>query len=730
MSNWIFVLIAVSCVPWASIAEHRCIHDHPKLQDFSSQLLSAAPRAQFYGKFEQFSPQTIRIAIDDSNLFNNSQFCTMAGEVRPDFIGGFQTCTSEDVFTTSKRSFLLNTVLPAAIGLLRNALNVVPVVGNLTVASRACGGQVLIPASHSSVGVASTDYVLYISAGPTSGTTVAFASACSVDLAGRPIVGFANFGPSNININAANRMSRVAAHELLHALGFSSFFLSRLSGSEDRRGKTVQVVNASHTLAATRGYFGCSTVSGMELEDEGSGGTVGSHWDQRIAAEEVMVGQVSSTMFLSTLTLSALHDTGFYIPNYSAAEPMNWGRGAGCSWFSKPCNASDAGMGTYFCSEFAGRTELCHYDFQGYGTCLIGIVPSLPTWAQYFPSNPGVAGTQSLFDYCPLISTRQRCSTGTDSVITGESFGVESRCVQTSQQFLQVGFVGTIGERRCFPIRCAADGQMQIKVGANDWRACPPSNVSQNITVVGYNGWLVCPSSVVCAVTTTSQSSTPAATTTSIATQISPAGSTVSTINTAAQTTTTTSTVITASTSPTTTSVRTGVGMVANGKLRLRAVAWSRLLSNPNFTVAVLASLTIDLATFLNINVGNLQVSAEMSTPGELLVSVEIRDALPAEWSLSINATRGTSNPLMLSTTIVLYRALTSSPDPIIVTDFHLSDPHLPVASLLSDCGEMGCIVVSVVVTLVVALLLVGVVLMARRAHTLAPMRFTSEPAS
>ncbi len=37
-----------------------------------------------------------------------------------------------------------------------------------------------------------------------------------------------------------------------------------------------------------RQYFGCPNITGVELENEGSFGTAGSHWERRILGDEVI----------------------------------------------------------------------------------------------------------------------------------------------------------------------------------------------------------------------------------------------------------------------------------------------------------------------------------------------------------------------------------------------------------------------------------------------------------
>eukprot|EP00325_Prymnesiales_sp_UTEX-LB-985_P030836 CAMPEP_0174730688 /NCGR_PEP_ID=MMETSP1094-20130205/56100_1 /TAXON_ID=156173 /ORGANISM="Chrysochromulina brevifilum, Strain UTEX LB 985" /LENGTH=310 /DNA_ID=CAMNT_0015932975 /DNA_START=48 /DNA_END=977 /DNA_ORIENTATION=+ len=177
--------------------------------------------------------------------------------------------TSE--LTTAKDDFLRNTLLPAAVSWIDGSLSVVPVAGNLlfepfcsstfptkcAAATNPTCGSYTVPdsmlaaietctscttsgvcsgctTSAAGTGLASTDFVLFVSAVTTSscGTVtssgysgiLAYAATCQRDQYDRPIMGHANFCPDALDPGASawNEQKATAVHELLHALGFSS----------------------------------------------------------------------------------------------------------------------------------------------------------------------------------------------------------------------------------------------------------------------------------------------------------------------------------------------------------------------------------------------------------------------------------------------------------------------------------------------------------------------------
>lgn len=50
-----------------------------------------------------------------------------------------------------------------------------------------------------------------------------------------------------------------------------------------------------------------------------------------------MTGTHTQNPIISRITLALMEDTGWYIANYSMAEPMSWGKGLGCDFVMKSC---------------------------------------------------------------------------------------------------------------------------------------------------------------------------------------------------------------------------------------------------------------------------------------------------------------------------------------------------------------------------------------------------------
>ena len=77
-------------------------------------------------------------------------------------------------------------------------------------------------------------------------------------------------------------------------------------------------VTSPAVLAKGRAYFGCDTLNGVELENQPTAGgcsLIGSHWEQRILASDLMASTSdgSGTVVISPMTLAIFEDSGWYV---------------------------------------------------------------------------------------------------------------------------------------------------------------------------------------------------------------------------------------------------------------------------------------------------------------------------------------------------------------------------------------------------------------------------------
>jgi len=200
------------------------------------------------------------------------------------------------------------------------------------------------------------DFILYVTSKPTgclSNQYVAFSSPCYMDPGdGRPLAAYINFCPEYVNQESLDMLVDTGVHEALHTLYFNEALFENYV---DNDGKTLgieQVIRwASDTqvevvtpkaVQMAREHFDCDSMSGVPLEDQGGCPTSSSHWDSRFLMGEVMTGQTSgmtaaTRSIWTAVTLGLAEDSGWYLPIYSQAQVLPFGRGKGCEFVMKDC---------------------------------------------------------------------------------------------------------------------------------------------------------------------------------------------------------------------------------------------------------------------------------------------------------------------------------------------------------------------------------------------------------
>jgi leishmanolysin-like peptidase len=520
---------------------HKCIHNHVKDEINNSPELSTKP--DLYSKLNwvkgtnrrnlnsvPWSPLRIKVIfkLDDSPL------------------------------DTNKQNFLKNKLLPDAILYWKRALSVrrpekVLVEGNCTHVfeppnSHVCGavstenycgdikidsslvarhayydqpGQTAkyIPATDGS-GVIDADFILYVTASSTvhCGTnfggdeTLAYASMCRSDTHDRPVMGYANFCPNQVDDsdNKYWQQYKTAKHEIAHAIGFSSDSWAKMRKSDGtprttnhnlesyicangasvseqnidapstntiasttKRGKRVHLVVTERVKEVARVYYGCNSIAGAELEDQIGAGCIGSHWEERTMFDELMTPLADNHYAgnrVSKFTLALFEDTGWYKANYSTADALQFGKNAGCDFLNEKCiNPSTAkplaAPKNTFCSPLEndanGYQKSCTFDLRGIGNCESGTYSAnIPSIYQYFPSSPKLGGTIQHVDFCPLFTTFSNTDCQDETQNTAQSknyrgflYGMNSFCANSSL-FDKMYVSPDKFEPNCFKMKC------------------------------------------------------------------------------------------------------------------------------------------------------------------------------------------------------------------------------------------------------------------------------------
>ncbi|CUF99461.1 major surface protease, GP63, putative, partial [Bodo saltans] len=467
------------------------------------------------------------------NVDGNGQ-CSTVGQNVTTYRGNATVlCAETDILTDAKKAYIMNTIMSGGTEYLMDALNVIPVVGNLTIPGTYCGNTpgIAVPEVHRTVGVDNVDFILYVTANPlpTPGNTVAFAATCFSDQNRRPIAGSINFVPATLGNAAVLKVSQTnldmntAIHEACHALGYSSFFqygyvdmngVTRSGGTSSAYDNTLQKTTTKMTsprvVAAAQAYFNCSTLTGVEIEDQGGSGTQGVHWEKRILAQEFIAGILSgAATFVSSLTLAYFEDTGHYTANYDMAEDagMLWYKNKGCTVLSQKCNSAANQASGEFCFDTNAATKYCTNDLTAGGYCGVKSYPSgVPAAFRYF-SDLTLGSNVVLDDYCPSVLpySTKICIEATNSDtqnIYGNTYHPASRCF-ISNLVASSESPGSTQDTRCFPYSCSiVTGSLLLNIQGQTAR-CPvdgSAGTADLSQVSGYVGMIQCPAaSVFCA---------------------------------------------------------------------------------------------------------------------------------------------------------------------------------------------------------------------------------------
>jgi len=168
----------------------------------------------------------------------------------------------------------------------------------------------------------------------------------------------------------------LTVHEMFHALCFTG---ANFQNFIDANGNTLQnhiltvplnginrtVLNVEPLTSMLRAFYGCSTLPGVFMEDDGGAGTAGSHFERRHFLYEAMTSGVIDGLRMSQFSFALLEGSGWYLPNYSFAEPFSVGQGEGCNFLYQSCINQTLSF-PEFCT---GSGRACSTQGRGGGIC-------------------------------------------------------------------------------------------------------------------------------------------------------------------------------------------------------------------------------------------------------------------------------------------------------------------------------------------------------------------------
>lgn len=120
----------------------------------------------------------------------------------------------------------------------------------------------------------------------------------------RPLIGQVNFNLNYLDTKDSNydMTVKTVIHELTHVLAFSSSlyssfldangkkydFNSMIKKTTSKKGVAGTAMNTPNLVALAKKHFNCATLDSVALENDGSAGSAGSHFERMLLFNEVM----------------------------------------------------------------------------------------------------------------------------------------------------------------------------------------------------------------------------------------------------------------------------------------------------------------------------------------------------------------------------------------------------------------------------------------------------------
>jgi proprotein convertase subtilisin/kexin type 5 len=445
----------------------------------------------------EFNPEVVDVdeeflLSDDARILAGST-ATGPGSTTPKYpnIRIHPHYDSITVGTDEFKNYIKDELLPPVISLLQSALMIkYPLTSPLKITqTKVCSLDT--PAILNVTGANADFFIFFTATTDTSSSWVASASNCLVTSGiKRPLVAKVLLNTYAIKpvTEASNPRGHeynmyVLMHEIFHALGFSVNFwynyVDDLGNPLKNHVKKVLLSGTNRTVLdfpvltqRLRNFYGCPTLEGAFMEDDGGSGTASSHWERKFFPFDLLSSGAIHGRRITEFTLAFLEGTGWYAANYSYAEPFHFGQGQGCDFIYRTCDAKNTGGFEEFC---VGTGRECTEIGRGGGFCKTDecsdgcrfVVPQ----SEYDCENPdGVY-------YSPYASKQ----------VYGRGLG--SKCFSGN---LSTTAAAVSQKTYCFKYNCTGTGvntQLEVAFGTTKLLCTQKGKIA----VKGYYGFINCP---------------------------------------------------------------------------------------------------------------------------------------------------------------------------------------------------------------------------------------------
>lgn len=229
--------------------------------------------------------------------------------------------------------------------------------------------------------------------------------------------------------------------------------------------KTKVLFLVTPRLAAfARDYYACPSLPGAPADAFSEG----SHWRQANVNHELMQpasAEDSQRKRISAFTLNFLEDTGWYVADKSAAQELEWGRGAGCAFVLDGCSSwvsNNKGKQSYYCSESQAGKDVCTHDSRGIGMCSL-----IPGTSCYTARADAAKPLMYCQDTGSFTRSGRQGVAAAFAAVGGAVGSQSSRCLNAPQKVCTgKACAGTDGSAICAETSCDSSGKLfvQLKV--------------------------------------------------------------------------------------------------------------------------------------------------------------------------------------------------------------------------------------------------------------------------
>ena len=292
-------------------------------------------------------------------------------------------------------------------------------------------------------------------------------------------------------------MKNLLLHELTHVLGFYPDILKSLNliTTKEVNNQIFTYINSPKVIEKAKLHFGCDYIEGIQLENQGGTGSVGSHWESRYMLGDYMISFDYSDVVISDITLALLEDTGLYKANYYTGGLFRYGKNQGCAFLRKKC-VYDKGSNTSFANEFCLKSgeAFCSSNHLSKGSCyIVQYKNSLEKKYRHY-EDPTIGGLINV-DYCPVSNMfssdldnnyyyPKSCKYG-KSESSYDVIGSNSICFESS-------LFASNKKSICYQMNCdKVNKKININIGDNTI-SCPGQEIILN-NPEGLNGEIKCP---------------------------------------------------------------------------------------------------------------------------------------------------------------------------------------------------------------------------------------------